>query len=220
MRLSWDDIGSRLYNAGVDRGVLYPYVGGYYDNGVAWNGLTGVDDSSSGYEKTLLYTNDIRSGVVFSPKEFGGTIKCYTYPDEFESCIGNEELVPGLFAQENEGVPFGFSYRTKIGNDISANHAYVIHLIYGAHVTEAKENASTIADNPNVTDLSFSFDCVPTEYKNRKLCSHFKINSRLVSQETLLALEEILYGSAESEPRMPFPDELEELLSQDNQEEL
>jgi hypothetical protein len=49
MRLLWDQVGEREYEAGVDRGVLYlPDATGEYDRGFAWNGLTTVTESPSG----------------------------------------------------------------------------------------------------------------------------------------------------------------------------
>jgi hypothetical protein len=41
--LAWDQVGERLYETGVDHGVLYPIDGtGAYTPGVVWNGLTAV----------------------------------------------------------------------------------------------------------------------------------------------------------------------------------
>ena len=38
--LTWDGVGDRTYETGVDRGVLYtPNLSGVYNNGFAWNGL-------------------------------------------------------------------------------------------------------------------------------------------------------------------------------------
>ena len=54
-KLTWDQAGERLYETGVDRGVVYPQVGGAYPSGAAWNGLTGVTLSPSGAEASPLY---------------------------------------------------------------------------------------------------------------------------------------------------------------------
>ena len=44
--LVWDQVGERLYETGVDHGVLYiPDATGVYANGVAWNGLTSVSET-------------------------------------------------------------------------------------------------------------------------------------------------------------------------------
>ena len=213
MHLSWDDISSRFYKVGLDHGVLYLYNDEAYTSGVAWNGLSSIEDSSSGHEKELLYTADFRSNILFTPKEFGGSIKCYTYPDEFEECIGNEEIAPGLFAEESDGSMFGLSYRTKIGSSVDPNFAYELHLIYGAYVTEAKDSAATIGENVNVGAMSFSFECIGEEFEGHDPCAHFKIDSRRVPKDQMDTIEAILYGTDETDPRLPLPDELLEILA-------
>ena len=55
MKLTWDETGSRLFETGVSKGVLYPMnSSGNYTNGVAWNGLLGFDENPSGAEPTKL----------------------------------------------------------------------------------------------------------------------------------------------------------------------
>ena len=41
-RIVWDQSGERLFETGVDHGVLFPVDGTIYGKGVAWNGLTQV----------------------------------------------------------------------------------------------------------------------------------------------------------------------------------
>ena len=89
--MEWDAISSRFYKTGLDHGVLYRYENGQYINGVPWSGLVDVSISKSGREKTLLYTNDIRSAILFTPFESGGSVKCITYPDELEPCFGYQK---------------------------------------------------------------------------------------------------------------------------------
>ena len=50
--LTWDELEGRLYETGIDHGVLYVSVDGAYPAGVAWSGLTGVTESPSGAEAT------------------------------------------------------------------------------------------------------------------------------------------------------------------------
>ena len=57
-KLVWDQTSERLYETGVDRGVVYPQVGAAYPKGAAWNGLIGVTLSPSGAEPTPLYANN------------------------------------------------------------------------------------------------------------------------------------------------------------------
>ena len=60
-KLVWDKTGERLYETGVDHGVLYPIqAGGLYNKGVAWNGLTAVTESPSGAEASPIYADNIK----------------------------------------------------------------------------------------------------------------------------------------------------------------
>ena len=213
MRLGWDDIGQRHFKAGIDRGVLYPMLDDEYLNGVAWNGITGVDDGTSGHDQTMLYTADRRTAILFSPYDKGGTIKCYTYPDEFDDCIGNLQVAPGLFATAQEQTPFGLCYRVKLGNDVKGiDAAYELHLIYGAVVTEGKFSPSTINSDLNIQELSFSYECTVEEAENHEATAHMVINSRLMDPEKLATLEAILYGDDDNDPRLPLPDELYDIF--------
>ena len=132
-KLVWDKTGERFYETGVEKGVLYPQVGGAYPKGVAWNGLTAVTESPSGAEATPLYADNIKYLNLMSNEEFGATIEAYTYPDEFAECDGSAELSTGVRAGQQTRKTFGMSYVTRKGNDTEGtDHGYIIHLIYGA----------------------------------------------------------------------------------------
>jgi hypothetical protein len=71
-KIVWDQAGERLYETGVEKGVLYPYSNSAYAPGVAWNGLTAVTESPSGAEATALYADNIKYLNLMSNEEFGG----------------------------------------------------------------------------------------------------------------------------------------------------
>ena len=131
-KLVWNEAGKRLYETGVDRGVLYVSDGrGGYQNGVVWNGLVSVNESPSGAEATPLYAGNIKYVELMSNEEFGASIEAYTYPEEFEQCDGSAELAEGVTIGQQPRKSFGLCYRTKIGNDTAGDdHGYKIHLIY------------------------------------------------------------------------------------------
>src|SRR5436190_6286759 len=111
--LTWDEIGERLYETGVDRGVLFPAG----EDGVAWNGLTTVTESPSGAESNKQYADNTVYVNLISAEEFGGTIEAYTYPDEFGQNDGSASPADGLALGQQGRRPFGLAYRTLIGND-------------------------------------------------------------------------------------------------------
>lgn len=220
-KLVWDKVGERFYETGVDHGVLYPIqANGSYTKGVAWNGLSAVTESPSGAEPSPIYADNIKYLNMMSAEDFGGTIEAYTSPDEFAECDGSIEVAPGAFAGQQSRKVFGLSYRTIIGNDIDSNdHGYKLHLVYGCLASVSEKAYSSINDSPEAIAMSWDFSTTPVEItksvegKKLKPTAILTLDSTKVDSEKMKALEKILYGDEEAEPRLPLPDEVITLLS-------
>lgn len=211
-KLVWDQTGEKLYETGVDRGVLYPKnSSGAYPEGFAWNGLTAVNESPSGADSTALYADNAKYLELTSAEEFGGTIEAYTYPDEFAACDGSAELVEGITATQQDRQHFGFCYRTLVGSDTEGTkHGYKIHIVYDAVAKPSSRDNSTVNDSPEAVTLSWEFSTTPVPVKAEgvKPTAHIIVNSTKLSEAKLTKLEEILYGSESAKARLPLPDEL------------
>lgn len=218
-KLVWDKTGERLYETGIEKGVLYPFKKGAYSGGVVWNGLTSVSESPSGGEPTALYADDIKYLELMSTEEFGATIEAYMYPDEFMPCDGSAEISKGVVIGQQKRSTFGLSYVTRIGNDTDgSDYGYKIHLIYGAKAKPSEKAYESINDSPDATTLSWEISTTPVEVsaKGFKPTASVTIDSTKVKADELAALEAILYGTdagssgtpAATEPRLPLPDEL------------
>ena len=215
MRISWDQIGERFFKTGTDRAVLYPYESGMYQDGVPWNGIKAVNNNISGHEATPLYSGGVRKNVLFSKEEYGGSIECYTYPDEFEKCLGGSTAIPGICFYDQEAIPFGLSYRTYRGNDTDGyTYGYDIHLIYQSFVTTRKGDSKSLDGSVSPEEISFDFTSVPEEVDDLNPVSHLVIRSTSISSETLQIIENMLYGSEDSNPYLPLPNDLIELLTE------
>lgn len=222
-KIVWDETGKRLYETGVDRGVLYVQdTTGKYPQGVAWNGLTAVTESPSGAEPTPLYADNIKYLNLMSAEEFGATIEAYTYPDEFEECDGSAALTMGVAIGQQPRSGFGLSYRTIIGNDLEGDtHGYKIHLIYGAKAAPSDKGYQTINDTPEAITFSWEITTTPVPVTGFKPTASLTIDSTKVEPDKLAALEKILYGEAGTtdpeveavEGRLPLPDEVLNLLA-------
>lgn len=212
-RIVWDNIGERLYETGVDRCVLYLQSEGTYPKGVPWNGLTKVSESPSGAEATALYANNRKYLSLYSAEDFGGTIEAYTYPDEFAACDGSAELVPGVTVSQQTRVPFGFTYRTIIGNDTKLNkYGYKIHIVYGAMASPSEKERNTINDSPEAATMSWEFTTTPVSIENFEPTAHVVIDSTKIAAEKLKAIEDILYGTVEAEASLPLPNKIVEVI--------
>lgn len=208
MRLTWDGSGERVYETGVDHGVLYLPTNGEYDEGYAWNGLVTVTESPSGAEATPLYADNIKYLNLKSREDFGATIEAYTYPDEFGECDGTVELVPGVKVSQQKRRTFGLCYRTKVGNDEDQDAGYKLHLVYGADAAPSERAYGTVNDTPDAITFSWTVTTTPVEVTGLKPTALVTIDSRFVDADGLAALEDELYGTAGSDPRLPLPDEL------------
>lgn len=212
-KLEWDKTGERYYETGTDRGVIYPQVGGEYPKGAAWNGLISVTKSPSGAEFTPLYANNHKYANLQSAEEFACTIEAYTYPNEFAACNGELEAIPGVRVGQQPRVPFGMCYRNFIGNDAEGTEAaYKITLIYGAQAAPSEEPDTTINDSPEAKTMSWECHTTPVNMTGFKPTATLVIDSRTVDAEKLAAFEAVIYGTGDTEARLPLPDEVVELL--------
>jgi hypothetical protein len=207
--LVWDQSGERLYETGVDKGVLYIPNAGVYDNGFAWNGLTTVTESPSGAEATPLYADNIKYLNLLSVEEFGGTIEAYTYPEEFGQCDGTAAPQNGVAVGQQTRKTFGLSYRTRLGNDEDAvDYGYKLHLIYAALAAPSEKAYATINDAPEAITFSWAFSTTAVPVTGLKPTALLTIDSTKVDGTNLATLENALYGTAGTQPRLPLPDEV------------
>ena len=214
-KLVWDQSGKRLYETGVDHGVLYPIqTGGVYSKGVAWNGLTAVTESPSGADVNDIYADNMKYLGLVGAEKFGATVEAYTYPDEFAECDGSVELVKGAtIGQQNRKV-FGMVYRTVIGNDVDGNeHGYKLHLIYGATAAPSEKAYNTINEDPEAITFSWELSTTPVNVTGHKPTASLTIDSTKADPTKLAELEKFLFGDTETEPRLPLPDEIAQLLN-------
>lgn len=216
-KLVWDQTGKRYWETGVSNGVLYKKkttgASGSQTTkwvGVAWNGLTGVNESPSGAELTDLWADNIKYASIRSAETFGATIEAYTYPDEFAECDGSKEAEDGVYLGQQERVAFCFCYKTKVGNDTQdeSDDGYKLHIIYNATASPSEKQYSTVNDSPEAITFSWEVNTTPINVTGHKPVSSIVIDSRKANAEKLAALEAKLYGGDSSDPELPEPDEL------------
>lgn len=222
----WDAESERLFEAGLDRGVLYPkkLQAKGYDKGVGWNGMTKVDESPEGGETTTKYANNGSYLNLVSREKFKGAISAFTYPKEWRQCDGSDtvsvakaggttEKVPGLLVTSQTRRGFGLSYRTLIGNDTEqTDYGYLLHLVYNATAGVSSKSRETINENLDATEFSWNFDTAPVDVPGMKPTAHLIISSSEADKTRLAKLEAILYGSESKEPRLPDPAEVIAIL--------
>jgi hypothetical protein len=217
--LEWDATGERFYETGVDRGVLYQRNNaGEYVDGVAWNGLTAVTESPSGAESNKQYADNIVYLNLLSAEQFSATIEAFTYPEEFEQNDGSASLTPGVSLGQQDRKTFGFAYRTKIGNDLSADHGYKLHLVYGCLAAPSEKPHSTVNESPEAITFSWEVSTTPVNVGTvggvtHKPAATITIDSTKTDPAKLALLEQQLYGTVSTEPSMPLPADVHAIMA-------
>lgn len=219
--LTWDETGERLFEAGVDHGVFYPYSSTGYGTGIAWNGLTSVSFSSDGGEPNDIYADNIQYASIMSNEKVNLSIEAYMSPEEFDECDGTKTPVAGVHVGQQARKAFGFVCRTKIGNDVDdLEHGYKIHLVYGCKAAPAERSYETINDSPDA--MTLSWDCTTTpvafegdDYEGYRPTAHIVIDStkftETAAKAKLKAFEETLFGTDTAgsvtgkDPSLPLP---------------
>ena len=217
-KLVWDQVGTRKYEVGVDHGVLYQENNGEFTNGVPWNGLVNVVTENGDTNATDLFSGDVKIDIALGNDDVSGTIAAYTYPDEFEACIGSVSAVPGFYVQQQGRNRFGLSYRTLIGNDAKGQeYGYKIHLLYNLTVISESHTHNTVNDSMDDIELDWDFDALPmlTDDEDYDPYSELVFDSTKFSPEFMASLEDILYGTESEDPRLPDLDELLDLYTEE-----
>lgn len=208
-KISWHENNDRVFETGLDRGVLYLKNG----TAVPWNGLTSVDET--GGEGATQYYVDGRPFLILpKPKEFAATINAYTFPDEFSSVMGVEEAADGMYLDSQMGDLFDLSYRTLIGDLVDGvERGYKIHLVYNATVVPSSVTYSSLSDAINPTTFSWPIQAVPVAIDGYRATAHITIDTRHADPHKLAKLEAMLYGTGNSDPYMPDPTVILDMLS-------
>ena len=206
--LTWDQVGERLYETGVDHGVLYiPDEAGVYNSGYAWNGLTTVTETPSGAEPNAQYADNIKYLNLISAEEFGATIEAFTYPEEFGQCDGSAIPADGVVLGQQGRKSFGLSFRTMVGNDVEGTEfGYKLHLVYGCQAAPSEKAYATINDSPEAIAFSWEVTTTPVPVTNYKPTSLIVVDSTTADATALASLESLLYGEAAVEAALPTPD--------------
>jgi len=207
--LEWDREGTRLYETGTSKGVLFRKnaAGTDYEDGVAWNGLTAVTESPSGAEETALYADDQKYLSLRSAEEFGATVEAYTYPDEWAACDGSAAFEDGMYIGQQTRRGFALSYVTKLGNDSQGtDHGEKLHIIYNAMASPSQKSYATINDSPEAITFSWEITTTPISFRNDlKPSATLTIDNTKVAPAIYAAIKDHIYGTANTAPTLPTP---------------
>ena len=212
--LVWDQTGEREFESGVSKVALFPMDNGVYGEGVAWSGVTGIDENPSGADATDLYADDIKYATLRSAEKFDFTISAYQYPDEWGACDGSAEAAPGVYLGQQGRKAFGLIYTTKIGDDThpGMDKGEKLHIIYNSTASPSSRSYATINENPDAITFSWSATSTPANVTGYKAVSSIVIDSTKVASAKWTVIQEKVYGNESTAPAMPDPDTVISLL--------
>jgi hypothetical protein len=197
--LVWDAVGSRLYENGVDRGVLYLEDG----SGVPWNGLTSVEERFTGAQVTPYYWDGVKYAEFYTVPDFSASVKAYTYPDEFLEFEGIQEVDNGLFAGGQTPKTFGLTYRTLIGNDLNSDLGYKIHILCNLTAVPSNIAYKVNVPSPNAIEFEWVVTAIPSRIPGYRPTAHLIFDTTKSSDGFVADLEAILYGDDITEAHIP-----------------
>lgn len=199
--LTFDTVGSRFFETGVNKGVLYPIDG---SAGVSWNGIVSVTENVSGGEQSSVWLDSQKYLDIIANEDFQATLVTFGAPSQFAVCDGRSQIAPGLIATQQPRKLFGMSYKTLIGNDVDgSSHGYKLHLVYNCTASPTARTHQTQADTVTSETYSWQLNCVPPNASVFKPTAHFEVNSLLADPTKLAALELLLYGTTGVNPTLP-----------------
>jgi len=213
-KIVWDKLDERFFDQGVSRGVMYDGVAGAYVDGVPWNGLVNVTQSPSGAEPNKQYADNIVYVNLLSAEEFSATIEAFMAPKKFDKYNGVASTANGLrVSGQNRGV-FGFCWRTERGTAENPTAGFVINIAYGCQASPSEKSNATKSDTPELTSYSWSLSTTPVAVEGFEPTAFVSVDSTdpNINPANLTALLDILYGTVNTDPRLPLPDEIDEIL--------
>lgn len=207
--LVWDNVGDRTFETGVEKGVLYLPDG----SAVPWNGLLSITEKNDRESSPVYYDGQkINDLVTFG--DFSASMKAITYPDEFVLLEGTVTLSDGVYLGSQRPQSFGLCYRTRIGNDLTSDAGYKIHLLYNVTAIPSDKTYSSISETMEPMDFEWDITAIPEDLVGYRPSAHLVINSMDIHPELLSYLEERLYGSPTITPELPPMQEFVEFIDE------
>lgn len=209
-KLTWHGVGERVLEAGVSEVALFPMGTSTYETGVAWNGVTAINESPSGADVTDLFADNIKYASMRAAEKFGFTIEAFTYPDEWAECDGSKEAETGVFLSQQGRKAFGLVYKSQIGDaeHPSMDKGYKLHIIYNSTASPSSRSYTTINENPDAISFSWEANATPVPVTGYKATSEITIDSTKANSTKLNALLDTIYGTNSTDPTLPTPDQV------------
>lgn len=197
-RLHWHTDASPYYESGLDHGVLY--VGNR--PGVAWNGLIALAERPVGGVAEPFYIDGVKYLNHPTTEEFSATLEAFSSPKEFDICDGTAFVNSAVQIHRQLRQSFGLSYRTRTPT------GHKIHLIYEAMAHPTARAYPSLSDSPEASTLAWSLSTQGVATTGHQAVSTITLDPGEIEESIFLDLERWLYGTDNTNPRLPSPNEI------------
>ena len=224
-KMVWDQTGMRFYHTGVSDVAFFPLTSDGYGTGLAWSGVTGVTQSPDGADAQNFYADNIKYLSLRAKENWKGTIKCFHYPEEFNSCIGLKELTPGsgVYVGQQARSNFGLVWKTKVGNDsVGEDLGYMVHIAYGLSAGPSEKENNTTNETPEAVEFSYDLESTPvkpdvegitaTSYLEFSSLDFVDAEGETTKADLLETITNKIYGTENTDPEMPSIEWIKEQL--------
>jgi hypothetical protein len=219
-KMTWDAIGERKFEVGVENVAIFPMTESTYGAGVPWNGCTAFNIQPQGGEANKYYADDIHYLTLYSAETTDFTVEAYTYPDEFAACNGQRDLVNGVKIGQQTRKAFGAAFVNLIGNDTELqDHGKKITLVYGCRVSPSEKGHATNNENLEPATMSWSGTTTPIKVEGHKATATCEVDSTIVGDAAFKAVYDYVYGSETAEPTFPTPEKVAQIVTEAQQGE-
>lgn len=213
-KMTWHGVGERVLEAGVSEVALFTMGNSGYNKGVAWNGVTAINENPSGADVTDLFADNIKYASMRAAEKFGFTIEAFTYPPEWAECDGSKEAEDGVFLGQQARKAFAIVYKSQIGDaeHPSMDKGYKLHIIYNSTASPSSRSYTTINENPDAISFSWEANSTPVSVTGYKATCEITIDSTTADADNLASLIATIYGTdasggtAGTDPTLPDPD--------------
>jgi hypothetical protein len=203
MKLQFDRPTDRQYENGIEKVAIFPIQHGQYQNGIAWSGITAVNERPSGAEPNPLYADNIKYLNLMSAEEFAATIEAYDYPKECGDCFGQSEIADGVYIGQQNRKHFGLVYKTRC-LDANNKSEYKSHILFNCLLSATEQNHTTVGDTPEAVVLSWELTADKHSIPNFKPSSSLVLDSEKLTKagfyNLLKFFEDTLYGTDTTDP--------------------
>lgn len=189
MRDTYLDYTKREFTHGVDRVVYYPSFG----ETEIWNGVINIEEDENGTIQRVGYIDGQMVRTTYAYTDFSFSVEAYTYPELIEISL------------------FDLCYRTYLNLEETA---YELHIVYGCKAVLDSSAWLSLSGDTDPTTFTLNVTTLPPKNPVSRIApgSHLILRSSDIPFELLEKLEDILYGTDTTDPRMPSIEELEDLL--------